>query len=92
MTGFKLQTLKKEIDHLSLAEKIELLAYITEKTQELSSFSAENKAIERFVDLDEPNQWATTIDQKKELDEAALNHWLQERGYQTEISNLKFIN
>jgi flavin-binding protein dodecin len=44
--------------------------------------SAEARAIERLKDLNDPTQWITVVEADDEVDEAALNHWLKERGYQ----------
>ncbi|MEA5536023.1 hypothetical protein [Crocosphaera sp. XPORK-15E] len=87
MTSLNLQTLKNEIDRLSLPEKLDLMAYIAEKVPIDSLISAEKKAIERLNDLDKSEQWITTLDQEDEINEESLNHWLQKRGYQTQISD-----
>jgi hypothetical protein len=46
-----------------------------------SDLSAEARAIERLVSLDDPTQWITTIVAGEEIDETALNDWLNHRGH-----------
>lgn len=43
--------------------------------------SAEARAIARIKDLDDPSQWITVVDIDDEIDEEALDQWLDARGY-----------
>jgi hypothetical protein len=43
---------------------------------------AEEKAIERIKDLDDPSQWITTIQEGEEINEKELREWLKQRGYE----------
>jgi uncharacterized membrane protein YccC len=87
ITNPSLQEIMKQVDRLSLNEKIELIAYIAQKARQTSSFSAEAKAIERIKDTENSNQWVTTINPDDEINEQELKHWLHQRGYQTEVSS-----
>ena len=50
-------------------------------TDYLPYFLAEEKAIERIKDLDDPSQWITTIQEGDEINEQELEEWLKKRGY-----------
>ena len=82
MTISNLQAIKNEIDQMNLAEKRELIAYIAQKVQYESPIYAESKAIDRLGDIDNPDQWITTLNQGDEINDKALNDWLKKRGYQ----------
>jgi hypothetical protein len=41
------------------------------------TFLAEEKAIERIQDLDDPSQWITTIQEGEEINEKELREWLK---------------
>jgi len=82
MTQSLLQVVKQQIDRLSWDERLELIAYITQKGQSNSAFSAEEKAIQRLGDLDDPSQWITTIQAGEEINEQELKKWLKQRGYE----------
>jgi hypothetical protein len=43
--------------------------------------SAEARAIERLQDLDHPSQWITVVEADEDIDEEALDIWLDSRGY-----------
>ncbi|WP_246140316.1 hypothetical protein [Euhalothece natronophila] len=49
----------------------------------LNPDSAEGKALQRIdsVDLDDPTQWITVVEEGQEIDDEALDQWLKERGY-----------
>ncbi|MBL1208393.1 DUF2281 domain-containing protein [Geminocystis sp. GBBB08] len=47
---------------------------------------AEQLAIERIKDIDDPTKWEIVIDVDDEIDENALEEWLEKRGYKT-LSN-----
>ncbi|WP_228038031.1 hypothetical protein [Nodosilinea sp. LEGE 06152] len=53
-----------------------------EAGQSLVKRSAEARAIDRIPALDDPTQWVTVIEEGEEVDEDALNPWLEARGYQ----------
>jgi hypothetical protein len=83
-----LQDVKQQIDLLTWNERLDLIAYIAQKsTSEREAalrdrtFSAEEKAIERIKDLDDPSQWITTIQEGDEINEQELEEWLKKRGY-----------
>jgi hypothetical protein len=44
--------------------------------------SAEAKAILRLTDQDDPSKWITSIGEDEQVDEKALNAWLEKKGYQ----------
>jgi len=44
--------------------------------------SAEAKAISRLPDQDDPTKWITSIGEDEQVDEKALNAWLEKKGYQ----------
>ncbi|WP_008314812.1 hypothetical protein [Leptolyngbya sp. PCC 6406] len=80
----QLKTLSAEELH-TIQEFVDYLAW---KRQQESSpapvkkKSAEERAIERLKDEDDPTKWITVIDEGEEIDEEALNDWLVTRGYQ----------
>jgi hypothetical protein len=76
-----LQDVKQKIDLLTWNERLDLIAYIAQKgTSDRLSLAVE-KAIERIKDLDDPNQWITTIQEGDEINEQELEEWLTKRGY-----------
>ena len=75
-----LQDVKQQIDLLTWNERLDLIAYIKKGTSD-RTFSAEEKAIERIKDLDDPSQWITTIQEGDEINEQELEEWLKKRGY-----------
>ena len=77
-----LQDVKRQIDLLTWNERLDLIAYIAQKGISNSAFSAEEKAIERIKDLDDPSQWITTIQEGEEINEKELREWLKQRGYE----------
>ncbi|MDJ0662609.1 MAG: DUF2281 domain-containing protein [Crocosphaera sp.] len=63
---------------------------MTKYKPEKSRKSAEELAIERIKDLDDPDnpdKWETVVDIGDEIDENALNEWLEKRGYKKTVSN-----
>jgi len=44
--------------------------------------SSEAKAISRLADQDDPSKWITSIEEDEQIDEQALNAWLEKKGYQ----------
>ena len=58
--------------------------------QENKKKSAEQRAIERIKDLDDPENpklWQTVVEIDEEIDENALEEWLEKRGYKKTLSN-----
>jgi hypothetical protein len=47
----------------------------------LASISAEAKAISRLSDEDDPSKWITVMEAQEEVDEQALDAWLETEGY-----------
>jgi hypothetical protein len=78
-----LQDVKQQIDLLTWNERLDLIAYIKkgiidrEAALRDRTFSAEEKAIERIKDLDDPSQWITTIQEGDEINEQELEEWLK---------------
>ena len=72
-------------------EVLDFIEFLMIKYQpETSRKSAEELAIERMKDLDDPDnpdKWETVIDIGDEIDEDALNEWLEKRGYKKTLSN-----
>ncbi|MGK7959947.1 DUF2281 domain-containing protein [Crocosphaera sp.] len=72
-------------------EVLDFIEFLIIKYQpETSRKSAEELAIERMKDLDDPDnpdKWETVIDIGDEIDEDALNEWLEKRGYKKTLSN-----
>jgi hypothetical protein len=75
-----LQDVKQQIDLLTWNERLDLIAYIKKGISD-HHFSAEEKAIERIKDLEDPSQWITTIQEGDEINEQELGEWLRKRGY-----------
>ena len=75
-----LQDVKQQIDLLTWNERLNLIAYIKKGISD-DHFSAEEKPIERIKDLDDPNQWITTIQEGDEINEQELEEWLKKRGH-----------
>jgi hypothetical protein len=48
---------------------------------EFSDRSAEAKAIARLADQDDLGKWIMTIDEEEQIDESAINAWLEKKGY-----------
>jgi hypothetical protein len=58
---------------------------MTKFVQEAFNYSAEQLAIERLKDVDDPDKWETVIEVDDEIDvEASLEH-LKQRGYKIKI-------
>ncbi|PZV25571.1 MAG: hypothetical protein DCF12_14245 [Snowella sp.] len=47
----------------------------------LAPISAEAKAISRPSDEDDPSKWITVMEAQEEVDEEALDAWLETEGY-----------
>ncbi|MGL4501230.1 MAG: hypothetical protein ACRCU2_19320 [Planktothrix sp.] len=77
MTQSLLENVKQKIDRLIWDERLELIAYIIRKGQRNSTFSAEETAIQRLGDLDDPSQWITTIQAGEEINKQELKEWLK---------------
>ncbi|MEB3173776.1 MAG: hypothetical protein VKN60_01085, partial [Cyanobacteriota bacterium] len=43
--------------------------------------SAEERALERIPDIDDPSQWITVVEIDDPIDENALEAWLDKNGY-----------
>ena len=70
------------------AQVLDFVEFLILKYQ--SPKSAEQKAIERIKDLDDPdnpNLWETVVEIDEEIDENALEEWLEKRGYKKTLSN-----
>jgi|LakMenE18May11ns_1017448.scaffolds.fasta_scaffold8254304_1 hypothetical protein len=79
-----LQDVKQQIELLTWNERLDLIAYIAQKgisdreaAMRDCTFLAEEKAIERIQDLDDPSQWITTIQEGEEINEKELREWLK---------------
>ncbi|MGK7887661.1 MAG: DUF2281 domain-containing protein [Crocosphaera sp.] len=72
-------------------EVLDFIEFLMIKSKpETSRKSAEELAIERMNDLDDPDnpdKWETVVDIDDEIDENALNEWLEKRGYKKTVSN-----
>ncbi|MDJ0599593.1 MAG: DUF2281 domain-containing protein [Crocosphaera sp.] len=72
-------------------EVLDFVEFLITKYQvDNSHKSAEQLAIERMKDLDDPDnpdKWETVVDIGDEIDEDALNEWLEKRGYKKTVSN-----
>ncbi|MDJ0583393.1 DUF2281 domain-containing protein [Crocosphaera sp.] len=72
-------------------EVLDFIEFLMIKYQpETSRKSAEELTIERMKDLDDPDnpdKWETVVDIGDEIDENALNEWLEKRGYKKTVSN-----
>jgi hypothetical protein len=58
--------------------------------QENKKKSAEELALERLKDLDDPDNpelWHTVVEIDEEIDEKALEEWLEKSGYKKTLSN-----
>lgn len=79
----KLQTLSPE-HQASVLDFVEFL--LSKSPPQPRKKSAEERAIERMKDIDDPNMWITVVDVDDPIDEKALDAWLVENGYKT-LSN-----
>jgi len=72
-------------------EILDFVEFLTVKYQaENKKKSAEERAIERLADVDDqdnPEKWHTVVEIDEEIDEIALEKWLEERGYKKTLSN-----
>ena len=66
----------------TLKEFVDYLVWKHHLPQSLSKSSAEARAIERIKDLADPSQWVTAVEADEEINEDALDTWLQSHGYQ----------
>lgn len=73
----QLQTLPED----QLLAVQDFVDYLVWKYQPPTPGSAEARAIARIKDLDDPSQWITVVDIDNEIDEEALDQWLDARGY-----------
>ena len=51
----------------------------------LAPITAEAKAISRLADEDDSSQWITVMEADEEVDEQALDTWLETEGYQRSL-------
>ncbi|MDB9524672.1 hypothetical protein PN498_01615 [Oscillatoria sp. CS-180] len=63
----------------------EFVSYLAWKQQQAKKKSAEERAIERMGDSGDPTKWITVVEEGEEIDEIALNNWLESRGYKEEV-------
>ncbi|MGK7944346.1 MAG: DUF2281 domain-containing protein [Microcystaceae cyanobacterium] len=89
----KIDLVTKKMQFLSPAQQdqvVDFVEFLIAKYQpENPKKSAEQKATERIKDLDDPDnpdKWETVIDIDDEIDEDALEEWLEKRGYK-KVSN-----
>jgi hypothetical protein len=75
LSEVELRTIQDFVDYL-------VWKHHSDTAQPRSKPSAEARAMERLKDLDDPTQWVTVIEEGEEVDEEALNDWLNARGYQ----------
>ena len=68
--------------HQTYQKSVIDLPNITVKDSEFIPNSAEAKAISRLPDQDDPSKWITSIEEDEQIDEPALNAWLEKKGYQ----------
>jgi hypothetical protein len=72
-------------------EILNFVEFVTVKYQEKNKKkSAEERAIERLADVDDqdnPEKWHTVVEIDQEIDEVALEKWLEKRGYKQTVSN-----
>lgn len=70
---------------------LDFVEFLTVKyQQENQTKSAEERAIERLADVedqDNPEKWHTVVEIDEEIDEVALEKWLEQRGYKKTLSN-----
>lgn len=70
---------------------LDFVEFLTVKYQaENKKKSAEERAIERLADVedqDNPEKWHTVVEIDEEIDEVALEKWLEKRGYKKTLSN-----
>lgn len=70
---------------------LDFVEFLTVKyQQENRKKSAEKRAIERLGDIDDqdnPEKWHTVVEIDEEIDEVALEKWLEKRGYKKTLSN-----
>ena len=79
----KLQALSPE-HQASVLDFVEFL--VGKYSPQPKKKSAEERAIERMTDIDDPNMWITVVDVDDPIDETDLDAWLIENGYKT-LSN-----
>ena len=75
----KIQSLSPE-HQASVLEFVEFL--LSKYPAHRPKKSAEERAIERLKDIDDPTQWITVVDVDDPIDEDALDAWLIKNGYQ----------
>lgn len=85
----QLKTLSAEDLH-TIQEFVDYLAWKRQRgvsPAPVKKKSAEDRAIERMKDEDDPTQWITVIDEGEEIDVDALHQRLRDRGFPVEIPN-----
>ena len=82
-------TVEEILDRYSALEidDIRAAAAYAAKALHFSPKSAEKRAIERLKDENDPTQWITLIEEEEDIDETALDKWLEKRGYQEKVSS-----
>jgi hypothetical protein len=73
------QELLDTIEALPAPQKWQIYQTLSAK---FAPYSAEAKAISRLADQDDPSKWITSIEEDEQIDEQALNAWLEKKGYQ----------
>ncbi|MCA6503605.1 MAG: hypothetical protein ACK6CP_05620 [Pseudanabaena sp.] len=76
------EQLLQEIQHSPEPLIKEVLDFLLFAKSRNYPHSAEAKAISRLPDQDDPTKWITSIGEDEQVDEKALNAWLEKKGYQ----------
>jgi hypothetical protein len=76
------EQLLQEIQHSPETLIKEVLDFLLFAKSRNYPHSAEAKAISRLPDQDDPTKWITSIGEDEQVDEKALNAWLEKKGYQ----------
>jgi len=75
------EQLLQEIQHSPEPLIKEVLDFLLFAKSRNYPHSAEAKAISRLPDQDDPTKWITSIGEDEQVDEKALNAWLEKKGY-----------
>ena len=68
-------------------DDIRAVAAYAAKILDLAPISAEKRAIERLKDENDLTQWITVVEEEQDIDEEALDKWLEKRGYKKKVSS-----
>lgn len=83
----KMQSLSPE----KQTEILDFVEFLANKYQpQPKKKSAEERAIERLKDVEDwenPEKWHTVVEIDEEIDEKALEDWLEKRGYKKTLSS-----